>query len=91
MTIASSIEVVAVGAGAVAGGCAAALWWLASCVNIPSFPDVGIDSASSVFDPVRNALRESAERNARAAVVSGSAAASAFVGFIAHVAAGAGW
>jgi hypothetical protein len=60
-------------------GCGAslvgALFWLwASFTTIPPFPDVGWDSGSWVFEPVRNALRSASRRNAVAAFFSGIAA-----------------
>ena len=60
---------------AVAALTAAGLWWWASCVPIPPFPDVGFDTYSSVFDPVWNALSTGSRRNAWAARTAGLAAA----------------
>ena len=54
---------------------AAGLWWWASRVPIPPFPDVGFDSYSSVFDPVWNALSTGSRRNAWAARSAALAAA----------------
>jgi ABC-type antimicrobial peptide transport system permease subunit len=53
---------------------AAAFWLQASRVPMPPFPDVGLDSVSSVFDPVRDALKTASRLNTRAAVFSGVAA-----------------
>jgi hypothetical protein len=53
----------------------AAIFWLwASLTKIPPFPDVGLDSGSWVFEPVRSALRAANRRNAWAAFFSGIAA-----------------
>jgi hypothetical protein len=60
------------------GGCsaliAAVLWFWASSTPIPAFPDVGLDSDSTVFEPVRRALQSAGRRNAWAAFFSGVAA-----------------
>ena len=53
---------------------AAILWLLASWVRIPPFPDVGFDSDSSVFEPVRGALVRSSRLNAWAAFFAGLSA-----------------
>jgi hypothetical protein len=53
---------------------AAVLWFWASSTPIPAFPDVGFDSDSAVFEPVRSALRIAGRRNALAALCSGLAA-----------------
>lgn len=60
---------------------AAILWWRASRVEIPRFPDVGFDSDSVVFDPIRDALGMSSRRNAIAASFSGLAALAATLSF----------
>jgi hypothetical protein len=62
-------------AAALASILAAAFWFAASVVQIPPFPDVGWDSAETVFEPVRTALRSASRRNAIAAFLSGVAAA----------------
>jgi hypothetical protein len=82
-------ETVASGIAATFSLVAAVLWWQASRISIPPFPDVGLDSYSIVFEPVRNALAEGARRNAAAALVSGLAAAAACVAFITHIVAAA--
>lgn len=57
---------------------AAALWLAASRVRVPPFPDVGFDSHSGVFEPVRVALSKTSRLNAYAAIFAGlSAIASA--------------
>jgi len=53
---------------------AAFCWFVASLTKIPPFPDVGLDSGSWVFEPVRSALRAASRRNAVAAAFSGLAA-----------------
>src|SRR4051812_28311704 len=53
---------------------AAILWFYAARTNVPPFPDVGLDSDSSVFEPVRSALRKANRRNASAALSSAIAA-----------------
>jgi hypothetical protein len=68
---------IALGANVVSGAAAfiaAALWFWASRTPIPPFPDVGLDSGSWVFDPIRNALATASNRNAWAAFFSGVAA-----------------
>ncbi len=60
---------------AVAALVAAGLWWWASRVPIPPFPDVGLDSHSGVFDPVWNTLSTGSRRNAWAARTAALAAA----------------
>jgi hypothetical protein len=68
---------IALGANVVSGAAAfiaAALWFWASRTPIPAFPDVGFDSGSWVFDPIRNALATASNRNAWAAFFSGAAA-----------------
>lgn len=63
---------------------AAFFWMWASCTKIPAFPDVGLDSYSSVFDPVRNALRLASRRNAIAAFFASLAAIAYAVVFACH-------
>ena len=58
-----------------AGFVAAGLWWKAAGILIPPFPDVGFDSDSSVFEPVRQALVDGANWNKWAAGVTGIAVA----------------
>lgn len=53
------------------GFLAAALWWRASAIEIPPFPDVGWDSHSAVFEPVRQAMARSSFWNRIAAAVTG--------------------
>jgi hypothetical protein len=53
---------------------AATLWFHASRTPIPKFPDVGLDSDSSVFEPVRDALLVASHRNKQAAAASALAA-----------------
>jgi hypothetical protein len=62
---------------------AAVFWFWASATRIPPFPDVGLDSSSDVFDPVRNALRKANQLNAVAAFFSGVAALVAAIVLIA--------
>jgi hypothetical protein len=59
---------------AVSSFVAAGFWFAASFTKIPAFPDVGLDSGSWVFEPVRSALRAASRRNAVAAAFSGLAA-----------------
>lgn len=56
-----------------AGLLAAVMWLLASLVRVPPFPDVGFDSTSEVFEPVRQALAKGSSRNAWAAGVTAGA------------------
>jgi hypothetical protein len=63
---------------------AAVLWYWASRTPIPAFPDVGFDSDSSVFEPVRSALQTASRRNARAALISSGAALAFSVAFLCH-------
>ena len=56
-------------AAIVTGLLSAALWLWASTTRIPPFPDVGADSGSEVFEPVRQALVRGATINAWAAGV----------------------
>ena len=59
----------------IAASVIASIYWLcASRVKIPSFPDVGFDSDSSVFLPVKDALDKGARLNTVAAAWSGIAA-----------------
>ena len=67
--------------GAVASFGAAGLWFWASSVRLPPFPDVGFDSASKVFEPVYDALKRASRRNTFAAVMSGIAALAFAVAF----------
>jgi hypothetical protein len=60
--------------GGLASLIAAVLWFLASTVRIPAFPDVGFDSGSEVFEPVRKALIAASRLNAAAAFFSAIAA-----------------
>ena len=68
--------------GAIASLAAAILWLWASRVEIPPFPDVGWDSDSKVFDPIRDAFAKSARLNAWAARASCLAAGSAVAIFL---------
>jgi hypothetical protein len=64
----------------------AAFFWLrASLTTIPPFPDVGFDSHSGIFEPVRSALQLASSRNATAAFFASLAALSSAVVFICHV------
>ena len=63
---------------------AACLWFWASAIKIPPFPDVGFDSGGWVFEPVRAAMSKSAKRNALAALFSGLASIAAFVSLAGH-------
>jgi hypothetical protein len=63
---------------------AAGLWYWASCTPIPAFPDVGLGSHSSVFEPVRSALQTASRRNAWAAFISALAALMFGVAFLCH-------
>lgn len=72
------LEATANGAGATASAIAALLWLIASATPIPAFPDVGLDSGSEVFEPVRRAIQTAARRNAWAASISGAAALAFF-------------
>ena len=68
---------IALGANVVSAAAAfiaAALWFWASRTPMPPFPDVGFDSGSWVFDPIRDALATASNRNKKAAVFSGVAA-----------------
>jgi len=66
----------------IASSLLAAFFWLwASVTYIPPFPDVGFDSYSSVFEPVRTALRSTSKRNAIAAFFAAIAALSSGVNF----------
>jgi len=59
---------------------AAGFFWIwASLTKIPLFPDVGFDSDSSVFEPIRKALQTSSRRNAIAACFAGLAAVASVV------------
>jgi hypothetical protein len=65
---------------------AAAIAWLeASLVRIPPFPDVGFNSYSSVFEPVRTALRATSRRNALAAALSCVAALAGALTSLCHL------
>ena len=55
------------GVGIIAGFGAAILWFCASLVRVPPFPDVGFNSSSSVFRPVHAALVKASRLNASAA------------------------
>jgi hypothetical protein len=70
--------------GAAASFVAAGLWWWASLTPIPAFPDVGLGSYSSVFEPVRGALQTASRRNAWAASISSLAALAFGVAFLGH-------
>jgi hypothetical protein len=70
--------------GAAASFVAAGLWWWASRTPIPAFPDVGLGSHSSVFEPVRSALQTPSRQNALAALISSLAALALGVAFICH-------
>ena len=70
--------------GGVASLIAAGLWFLASLVRIPAFPDVGLDSGSEVFEPVRKALSKASRLNAAAAFVSAIAAVCAGIALFQH-------
>jgi hypothetical protein len=60
----------------------AAFFWLwASFTEIPPFPDVGFDADTTVFEPVRTALRLASWRNAMAAFFAALAAVSSAVLF----------
>jgi hypothetical protein len=63
---------------------AACLWLWASRTPIPTFPDVGFDSDSSVFEPVRSALLTASRRNAYAAFISAVAALALGVAALCH-------
>jgi hypothetical protein len=63
---------------------AAGLWYWASRTPIPAFPDVGLDSHSSVFEPVRSALQTASRRNAGAALISALAASALGVALLCH-------
>ena len=75
------LEDVANFVGAIASFGAAGLWFWASSVRLPPFPDVGFDSTSKVFDPVYDALKRTSRRNTFAAVMSGIAALAFAVAF----------
>ena len=63
---------------------AAIFWAWAALTKLPPFPDVGFDSAKTIFDPIAKSLRASARRNAIAAGFSFVAASAALVAFLAQ-------
>ena len=70
----------AIGAGLVA----AVLWLAASLVKVPPFPDVGLDSHSGVFEPVRQAIGRASRWNAWAAGVTAGAVLLQALSLLAH-------
>jgi hypothetical protein len=72
----SDLELWVAGAGLVTSLVAAIFWLWASLTKIPPFPDVGLDSDSSVFESLHIALRRASRRNAVAALFSGLTAVS---------------
>jgi hypothetical protein len=85
MTIMSGTEFWANIVGLVGSLIAACCWLWASLTKIPPFPDVGFDSGSWVFEPVRAALGRANKRNAIAAFFAALAAASYVVIFACHL------
>jgi hypothetical protein len=68
-------------AGFVTSLLAAVFWFCAAVTRIPPFPDVGFDSNSKVFEPVRKALQRASMLNAIAAGFATLAAISAAIVF----------
>ena len=81
----ASVQLAANIIGILAAFLAAFFWLWASFTHIPPFPDVGFDSDSSVFEPVRMALRKANKRNALAAFFAALAALSSAAIFICEI------